>query len=105
MFFLDSAQNFVVVSDFYYGVLNDRAKPVMIARNCDPGAELLFANAKKPGMNIILYSIHRFNSPEYSTMLHFNITKYNPGEFDSIQARDIYLPISQNLNPLYFSTV
>lgn len=79
VYFLDSGQNFVVVSDFHYGVLNDRAKPVMIARNCEPGSELLLSDAKKPGININLYSIHRFTNPEYSAMLHFNITKYNPG--------------------------
>ena len=57
VYFLGSGQNFVVVNDFHYGVLNDRAKPVIIARNCEPGSELLFSNAKKPGININLYSI------------------------------------------------
>lgn len=32
--FLDNGQNFVVLTDFYYGLHNDRAQPVMIPRNC-----------------------------------------------------------------------
>ena len=57
VYFLGSGQNFVVVNDFHYGVLNDRAKPVIIARNCEPGSELLFSNAKRVLKSISIANI------------------------------------------------
>lgn len=105
VYFLDSSQSYVALSDYHYGIYNDRAEPVMLGRNCEPGAELLFANAKKPGININLYSIHKWGNAEYPSMLHFNMTKYNPGHINSVEARDVHIAYGDNLKPGHFVTV
>jgi hypothetical protein len=54
---------------------------------------------------LYLESIHRFSNGDYSSALHFNITKYNPSTQELSENRNVYIELDGELKPICFMTV